>query len=67
MDILDDLTKASDKLRQLDQRRKDQQAYRDDLIRKAQEAGHGWAEIQRATGMLPRSLALALKRIETRS
>ena len=63
MDILNDLTEASDKLRQLDRRRKDQQAYRDDLIRKAQDAGHGWAEIQRATGMQPRSLALALKRV----
>lgn len=64
MGILDDLTEASDKLRQLDQRRKDQQAYRDDLIAAAVKAGIGWAEIQRATGMLPRSLALALKRIK---
>lgn len=62
MSILEDLAEASEKLRALDQRRKDQQAYRDDLIRRAVEGGHGWAEISRATGMLPRSLALALKR-----
>ena len=64
MSILEDLAKASEKLRDLDQRRKDQQAYRDDLIREAKDHGHGWAEIQRATGMLDRSLALALKRTD---
>lgn len=64
MGILEDLSDASDKLRQLDQRRKDQQAYRDDLIRSAINAGVGWADISRATRMLPRSLALAIKRTE---
>lgn len=62
-EILTDLEAASKKLRDLDQRRRDQQTYRDHLIAKAQEAGHGWAEIKRATGMQDRSLALALKRI----
>lgn len=61
---LTELEAASKKLRDLDKRRKDQQAYRDHLIKKAQDAGHGWAEIKRATGMQDRSLALALKRIE---
>lgn len=35
MSTLDDLAEASDKLRALDERRKNQQAYRDDLIRRA--------------------------------
>lgn len=64
MSTLDDLTAASAKLRDLDQRRKDQQAYRDDLIAQAKAEGTGWADIKRATGMQDRSLALALKRLE---
>lgn len=63
MDILNDLTEASNKLRQLDQRRQNQQAYRDELIRQAKEAGHGWTAILKATGMQPRSLTLAIRRI----
>ena len=66
MSNLEDLTKATEALRRLDQRRKDQQAYVDDLIAKAMKDGHGWAEIKRATGMLNRSLQLAIKRIESR-
>ena len=64
MGTLDDLTKASEALRKLDQRRKDQQAYRDDLIRQAINDGIGWADIKRATGLLNRSLQLAIKRTE---
>lgn len=64
MGTLDDLTKASEAMRKLDQRRKDQQAYRDDLIRQAINDGYGWADIKRATGLLNRSLQLAIKRTE---
>ena len=64
MGTLDDLTKASEALRKLDQRRKDQQSYRDDLIRQAINDGIGWADIKRATGLLNRSLQLAIKRTE---
>lgn len=64
MSTLDDLTAASESLRRLDQRRKDQQAYRDDLVRKALNEGHGWVAIRKATGMLDRSLQLAVRRTE---
>lgn len=62
MDILEDLKEASDALRALDVRRNGQQKYRDDLIRRAYDSGVGWTAIIQATGMLPRSLALSLKR-----
>lgn len=62
MSTLDDLTAASDALRRLDERRRQQQAYRDQLIRQAINEGIGWAAIRRATGMLDRSLQLAIKR-----
>lgn len=64
MSTIQDLTEASDALRKLDQRRKDQQAYRDELIRKALDEGIGWVAIRKATGMLDRSLQLAIKRTE---
>lgn len=64
MTILDDLAEASAVIRRMDENRKKQQTYRDDLIRRAVDEGVGWAAIQRATGMLDRSLALALKRTE---
>lgn len=64
MSTLDDLTEASEALRKLDQRRKDQQTYRDDLIRKALNEGIGWVAIRKATGMLDRSLQLAVRRTE---
>lgn len=64
MSTIQDLTEASEALRKLDQRRKDQQAYRDDLIRKALDEGIGWVAIRKATGMLDRSLQLAIKRTE---
>lgn len=64
MSTLDDLTEASNALRDLDDRRKQQQAYRDHLIRRALNEGIGWAAIRRATGMLDRSLQLAIKRTE---
>lgn len=66
MSNLEDLTKAAEALRKLDQRRKDQQAYLDDLIAAAAKNGHGWAEIKRATGMMNRSLQLAMKRISNK-
>lgn len=61
---LSDLKQASKRLKDLDERRKEQQRYRDDLIKQAREAGIGWADIKRATGMADRSLALAYKRID---
>lgn len=64
MSTIQDLTEASEALRRLDQRRKDQQAYRDELIRKALDEGIGWVAIRKATGMLDRSLQLAIKRTE---
>lgn len=66
MSTLEDLTEASDKLRALDERRKNQQSYRDDLIRQAINEGIGWVAIRKATGMLDRSLQLAVKRTESR-
>ncbi len=66
MNALDDLAAATEKLRALDGRRKAQQEYVDSLIASAKTAGHGWAEIQRATGMHNRSLQLALKRVESK-
>ena len=62
MSTLEDLTAASDAIRNLDTRRREQQTYRDALIRKAKDEGIGWAAIRRATGMLDRSLHLALQR-----
>jgi hypothetical protein len=64
MSTLEDLTEASDKLRALDERRKQQQTYRDHLIREAINEGIGWVAIRRATGMLDRSLQLAVRRTE---
>lgn len=64
MTTLDELREASAVIRRMDENRKNQQAFRDDLIRRAVNEGIGWAEIQRATGMLDRSLALALKRTD---
>ena len=64
MSTLDDLAEASVAIRKLDERRKNQQSYRDDLIRKAINEGIGWVAIRDATGMLDRSLQLAVKRTE---
>lgn len=64
MSTLEDLAKASEAIRNLDERRKQQQSYRDKLIRKAVNEGIGWAAIRRATGMLDRSLQLALRRTD---
>ena len=64
MSTLDDLAEASTALHRLDHRRKDQQAYRDELIRKAMNEGIGWVAIRKATGMLDRSLQLAIRRTE---
>ncbi|MGO3844455.1 hypothetical protein [Agrococcus casei] len=62
--VLTDLEQASKRLNDLDQRRKDQQRYRDDLIKQARDSGVSWTQIKRATGMADRSLALAYKRID---
>ena len=66
MSTLDELAAASEAIRNLDERRRQQQAYRDDLIRRAMNEGIGWAAIRRATGMLDRSLQLALRRTDKR-
>ena len=62
--VLTDLEQASKRLNDLDQRRKDQQRYRDDLIKQARDSGVSWTQIKRAPRMADRSLALAYKRID---
>ena len=65
MSTLDDLTQASEVLRDLDERRRKQQAYRDHLISKAMSEGIGWVAIRNATGMRDRSLQLAVQRVKS--
>lgn len=60
------LTQAAAKLREADERRRNQQAFVDDLIAQARKDGASRSEIMEATGYRPRSLQLALRRIEAR-
>lgn len=60
------LAKASAVLHDYDVRRRGQQHLVDDLIAQARKDGASRAEIMEATGYRPRSLQLALRRIEAR-
>lgn len=64
MGDLSELRQAQEKLRAEADRHKNQRAYRDHLIREAIRDGHTWAEVQRAAGLTPRAVQLALKRPE---
>lgn len=64
MTTIEDLTKAAAVLKDLTEHRAQQQRYVDHLIAKARAEGHGWKELQEATGYWNRSLQLALKRAE---
>lgn len=64
MTTIEDLTEAAEELKRLTERREKQQRLVDHLIAKAKAEGHGWAELQKATGYYNRSLQLAIRRTE---
>lgn len=61
------LAQVAGKLRDADERRKNQQRLLDDEIEKAVAGGATWTELIKATGYGKRSLQLALRRIEART
>jgi hypothetical protein len=67
MNITEKLQAVSKEINDLDKRRAVLQAKRDRLVRYAHDGTHntgklGWNQLLAATGMLPRSLSLSLKR-----
>lgn len=59
---LTELRRTVERLTEADERRANLVEYRDRQIVEALDAGATWAQVQAATGLSPRGLALAVKR-----
>ena len=62
-DEMEELRATVEKLAAVNARRDNLIQYRDRQIREAIAAGATWAQIQNVTGLSPRGLAIAIKRL----